>query len=78
MFCGPLSFSTKQDFALPHMKRIDVAIEAAKAAGEVICSGDRGNLDVKEKESSRTSIVTAIDLRSQQEIVRSHSARFSE
>jgi len=52
------------------MKRIDVAVEAAKAAGAVIRGGHRGDLEIQEKASSRTSIVTATDLRSQREIVR--------
>ena len=52
------------------MQRIDVAIEAAKIGGNVIRSGRCGNLEIREKNSSRTSIVTATDLQSQQEIVR--------
>jgi myo-inositol-1(or 4)-monophosphatase len=52
------------------MQRIDVAIEAARAAAAVIQSCRDADLDVSEKERSRTSIVTAADLRSQQEIAR--------
>ena len=52
------------------MQRIDVAIEAARAAGAVIRRGHDVDLDISEKDLSRTSIVTAADLRSQQEIVR--------
>jgi myo-inositol-1(or 4)-monophosphatase len=52
------------------MKRLDVAIEAAKRAGAVIQKNRGAELDIEEKESSRTSIVTAVDLRSQQEIIR--------
>jgi myo-inositol-1(or 4)-monophosphatase len=52
------------------VQRIDVAIEAAKAAAAVIQSGHDADLGVAEKDRSRTSIVTAADLRSQQEIAR--------
>jgi myo-inositol-1(or 4)-monophosphatase len=52
------------------MQRIDVAIEAARAAGAVIRRGHDADLDISEKDRSRTSIVTATDLRSQQEIMR--------
>jgi myo-inositol-1(or 4)-monophosphatase len=51
------------------MRRVDVAIEAATAAGAVIRSGNDSDLNIQEKDSSRTSIVTAADLRSQQAIV---------
>jgi myo-inositol-1(or 4)-monophosphatase len=51
-------------------RRVDVAIEAAKAAGAVLRDIRETNLVVQEKDSSRASIVTAADLRSQQEIVR--------
>jgi myo-inositol-1(or 4)-monophosphatase len=52
------------------MKRLDVAIEAAKNAGAVIRSNNATDLNIQEKDSSRTSIVTAADLRSQQEVIR--------
>jgi fructose-1,6-bisphosphatase/inositol monophosphatase family enzyme len=52
------------------MKRAEVAIEAAKIAGGVVRRGDGAELDIQEKDSSRTSIVTAVDLRSQQEVIR--------
>jgi myo-inositol-1(or 4)-monophosphatase len=52
------------------MKRVEVAIEAAKIAGAVIRRSDGAELNVQEKDSSRTSIVTAVDLRSQQEVLR--------
>ena len=51
------------------MRRLDVAIEAAQNAGSAIRTNDRADLDIQEKDSSRTSIVTAVDLRSQQEII---------
>jgi myo-inositol-1(or 4)-monophosphatase len=51
-------------------RRVDVAIEAAKAAGAVLRDIRETDLVVQEKDSSRTSIVTAADLRSQREIVR--------
>ena len=52
------------------MQRIDVAMEAAKAAGAVIRDGGAQPINVQEKDSSRTSIVTATDLHSQQEIIK--------
>jgi myo-inositol-1(or 4)-monophosphatase len=52
------------------MRRVEVAIEAAKIAGAVIQSSNGAELNVQEKDSSRTSIVTAADLRSQQEVMR--------
>jgi myo-inositol-1(or 4)-monophosphatase len=51
-------------------RRVDVAIEATKAAGAVLRDIRETDLVVREKDSSRTSIVTAVDLRSQREIVR--------
>src|ERR1700724_3350024 len=53
-----------------NMARVDVAIEAAKAAGSVLRDGHDFDLEVREKDSSRTSIVTTADLRSQEVIVR--------
>ena len=52
------------------MNRVDVAIEAAKIAGAVILSNNGADLNIQEKNSSRTSIVTAADLLSQQEVIR--------
>jgi myo-inositol-1(or 4)-monophosphatase len=52
------------------MKRLDVAIEAARNAALAIRTHNRADVDIQEKESSRTSIVTAADLRSQQEVIR--------
>jgi myo-inositol-1(or 4)-monophosphatase len=52
------------------MRRVEVAIEAAKIAGVVIRSNNGAELNIQEKDSSRTSIVTAADLRSQQEVIR--------
>jgi myo-inositol-1(or 4)-monophosphatase len=52
------------------MNRVDVAIEAAKIAGAVILSNNGADLNIQEKDSSRTSIVTAADLLSQQEVIR--------
>jgi myo-inositol-1(or 4)-monophosphatase len=52
------------------MRRVDVAIEAVKLAGAVIQSCNGAELNIQEKDSSRTSIVTAADLRSQQEVIR--------
>jgi len=52
------------------MRRVEVAIEAAKIAGSVIRSNNGAELNIQEKDSSRTSIVTAADLRSQEEVVR--------
>jgi myo-inositol-1(or 4)-monophosphatase len=52
------------------MKRLDVAIQAAQNAALAIRGNNRLDLNVQEKDSSRTSIVTAADLRSQQEIIR--------
>jgi myo-inositol-1(or 4)-monophosphatase len=52
------------------MKRLDVAIAAAKNAAAVIQANNGADLNIQEKDSSRTSIVTAVDLRSQQEIIR--------
>ena len=52
------------------MKRVEVAIEAANIAGAVIRGTNGADLNVQEKGSSRTSIVTAADLRSQQEVMR--------
>jgi myo-inositol-1(or 4)-monophosphatase len=52
------------------MRRVEVAIEAAKIAGSVIRSSNGAELNIQEKDSSRTSIVTAADLRSQEEVVR--------
>lgn len=51
------------------MRRVEVAIEAAKLAGAVIRSSNGTELNIQEKDSLRTSIVTAADLRSQQEII---------
>jgi len=52
------------------MKHVEVAVEAAKIAGAAIQGGNGANLNVLEKDSSRTSIVTAADLRSQREVIR--------
>jgi myo-inositol-1(or 4)-monophosphatase len=52
------------------MQRADVAIEAARAAGAVLLNGRKRALNVQEKDSSRTSIVTEADINSQREIVR--------
>jgi myo-inositol-1(or 4)-monophosphatase len=52
------------------MKRLEVAIEAAKIAGAVIGSSNSTDLSIREKDSSRSSIVTVADLRSQQEVIR--------
>jgi myo-inositol-1(or 4)-monophosphatase len=52
------------------MKRLEVAIEAAKLAGAVIVSSNCADLNIQEKDSSRSSIVTVADLRSQQEVMR--------
>jgi myo-inositol-1(or 4)-monophosphatase len=52
------------------MKRLNVAMEATKRAGEVIQRSRGAKLEIEEKDSSRTSIVTAVDLRSQQEVIR--------
>ena len=52
------------------MKRVEVAIEAAKIAGAVIRSSNGAELNIQEKDSSRTSVVTAADLRSQREVMR--------
>jgi myo-inositol-1(or 4)-monophosphatase len=52
------------------MKRLEVAIEAAKIAGAVIGSSNGADLNIQEKDSSRSSIVTVTDLRSQQEVIR--------
>ena len=57
------------------MRRVDVAIEAAKVAGAVIQSRNGAELNIQEKDSSRTSIVTAADLRSQQEVI--HTIRWA-
>jgi myo-inositol-1(or 4)-monophosphatase len=57
------------------MQRLEVAIEAAKLAGAVIRHSEGAELDIKEKDSSRTSIVTAADLRSQREVI--HAIRQS-
>jgi myo-inositol-1(or 4)-monophosphatase len=51
------------------MHRVDVAIEAAVAGGTVLRGGYDHDLDIREKEASRTSIVTSADLRSQEQIV---------
>lgn len=51
------------------MKRLEVAIEAAKIAGAAIRSSNGVDLNIREKDSSRSSIVTAADLRSQQEVI---------
>ena len=47
------------------MRRVEVAIEAAQIAGAVIQSSNGAELDIQEKDSSRTTIVSAADLRSQ-------------
>ena len=52
------------------MKHVVVAVEAAKIAGAAIQGGNGADLNVLEKDSSRTSIVTAADLRSQREVIR--------
>ena len=52
------------------MNRIEVAIEAAKTAGAVIRSNNGVDLNIQEKGSSRTSIVTAADQLSQREVIR--------
>jgi myo-inositol-1(or 4)-monophosphatase len=59
-------------FELPmkDVDRVDVAIEAAKAAGVVLRDGHNRDLRIREKDASRTSIVTSADLKSQEEIVR--------
>lgn len=49
---------------------LDVAIEAARAAGAVLQEGRQRKLEICEKDASRTSIVTEADLRSQEAIVR--------
>jgi myo-inositol-1(or 4)-monophosphatase len=51
------------------MKRVDIAIKAAKAAGTVLREGHNRDPEIREKEGSRTSIVTSADLKSQEEIV---------
>jgi myo-inositol-1(or 4)-monophosphatase len=54
-----------------------VAITAARAGGEVLRAGlERADLEVVEKDASRTSIVTWADLRSQQAIVEVIQAAF--
>jgi myo-inositol-1(or 4)-monophosphatase len=58
------------------MNRIDVAIEAARAAGKILKVGRERDLQVEEKDSSHTSIVTWADLQSQAEIFRIIRARF--
>jgi len=50
-------------------RALKVAIAAAKAGGEVLKRGRTRELEIKEKDESRTSIVTSVDLQSQQEIV---------
>ena len=52
------------------MRRVEVAIEAAQIAGAIIRSSNGAELHIQQKDSSRTSIVTAADLRSQQEVMR--------
>jgi myo-inositol-1(or 4)-monophosphatase len=52
------------------MKHVEVAVEAAKIAGAAIQSSNGVDLNILEKDSSRTSIVTAADLCSQQEVIR--------
>jgi myo-inositol-1(or 4)-monophosphatase len=52
------------------MKHVEVAVEAAKIAGAAIQGSNGADLNVLEKDSSRTSIVTAADLRSQREVIR--------
>ncbi len=52
------------------MHHVDVAIQAAVAGGTVLRGGYDHELDIREKEASRTSIVTSADLRSQEQIVR--------
>jgi myo-inositol-1(or 4)-monophosphatase len=47
-----------------------LAIEAARAGGAVLQQGRDRNLEILEKEGSRTSIVTWADLRAQEEITR--------
>jgi myo-inositol-1(or 4)-monophosphatase len=53
-----------------YMHRVDVAIEAAIAGGEALRRGYDDDLEIQEKDASRTSIVTAVDLRSQEQVVR--------
>jgi myo-inositol-1(or 4)-monophosphatase len=52
------------------MKHVEVAVEAAKIAGAAIQGSNGADSNVLEKDSSRTSIVTAADLRSQREVIR--------
>jgi len=52
------------------MKHVEVAVEAAKIAGAAIQGGNGADLNVLEKDSSRTSIVTAADQLSQREVIR--------
>ena len=49
---------------------MDVAVEAARAAGSVLKEGRHRKLEIYEKAASRTSIVTWADLRSQEAIAR--------
>ena len=49
---------------------LDIAIAAAAAGGAVLESGLGRTIDAHAKENSRTSLVTSIDLRSQEAIVR--------
>lgn len=50
------------------MQRLQTAIEAAKIAGAVLLASHDRDLDIHEKNASRTSIVTSADLRSQEAI----------
>jgi myo-inositol-1(or 4)-monophosphatase len=49
---------------------LQIAIAAAEAAGEVLRRGSRQELAFHAKDGSRTSLVTSVDLHSQEEIVR--------
>jgi myo-inositol-1(or 4)-monophosphatase len=50
-------------------ERLEAAIAAARAAGEVLRQGRGTALDVRGKQESRMSVVTEIDLRSHEEVV---------
>jgi myo-inositol-1(or 4)-monophosphatase len=52
------------------MNRLRTAIEAARAGGAALRDGRIRDLEIREKEASRTSIVTCVDLHSQHEIFR--------
>lgn len=60
------------------MRPLDVAVEAARAAGAVLLEGRERELEIHEKDGSRTSIVTWADLRSQEEVVRVLRAAYPE